>query len=156
MAPRRCVHGPAFFSGTTVNYCQQKWAVLAMQQFTLDFQAGLTERFPRWRDTFVHAVYNSRLGLNGVAAKMDMSPSDLTKRLSGNSDEPRPLRDTDILSIIEATQDYTPVYWLLEKFLKDPDARKQEAIARLPGLVAILEATLEQAGGTKQLRAVGR
>jgi hypothetical protein len=117
-----------------------------VQQFTLDFAPGLTERFPRWRDTFVHAVYNSRLGLNGVAAKMDLSPSDLTKRLSGNSDEPRPLRDTDILSIIEATGDLTPMYWLLERFSKDPNARQQEALARLPGLVAAIEATLQAAG----------
>lgn len=113
-----------------------------MQQYTLDFQAGLTERFPRWRDTLVHAVYSSRLGLNGVAGKLDLSPSDLSKRLS-ETEEPRPLRDTDILGIIEATGDYTPVYWLLERFLKDPEARRLEALARLPGLMAAVQATLE-------------
>lgn len=123
-----------------------------MQQFTLDFQAGLTERFPRWEDTLTHAVYSSRLGLNGVAAKLDQAPSDLCKRLAG--EEQRPLRAKDVLGVIEATQDFTPIYWLLEKFLKDPDAKKQEAIARLPGLVAALEATLEAAGGPK-LRVAG-
>lgn len=122
-----------------------------MQQFTLDFQAGLTERFPRWRDTLVHAVYGSRLGLNGVAAKLDMSPSDLSKRLS-ETEEPRPLRDTDILGIIESTGDYTPIYWLLERFLKDPNAKKNEAIARLPALMAQLEATIKLAGGEQGLR----
>lgn len=119
-----------------------------MQQFTLDFQAGLTERFPRWRDTLVHAVYSSRLGLNGVAAKLDLSPSDLSKRLS-ETEEPRPLRDQDILGIIDATNDFTPIYWLLERFLKDPEAKKQEAMARLPGLMAVLEATLAQAGNAR-------
>jgi hypothetical protein len=123
-----------------------------MQQFTLDFQAGVTERFPRWEDTFVHSVYSSRLGLNGVAAKLDQSPSDLCKRLAG--EESRPLRAKDVLGVIEATQDYTPVYWLIEKFLKDPDAKKQEALARIPGLVAALEATLAAAGGPK-LKSVG-
>ena len=121
-----------------------------MQQFTLDFQAGLTERFPRWEDTLTHAVYSSRLGLNGVAAKLDQAPSDLCQRLAGN--DQRPLRAKDVLGVIESTQDYTPIYWLLERFLKDPDARSQEAIARLPGLVAILEATLEQAGGSAKLK----
>jgi hypothetical protein len=115
-----------------------------VQQFTLDFQAGLTERFPRWRDTLVHAVYSSRLGLNGVAGKLDLSPSDLSKRLS-ETEEPRPLRDGDILGIIEATNDFTPIYWLLERFLKDPDAKMHEARARIPALVAALEATLQQA-----------
>lgn len=126
-----------------------------MQQFTLDFAPGLTERFPRWRDTFVQAVYSSRLGLNGVSAKLDMSPTDLTKRLSGNGDEPRPLCDTDILGIIEATQDYTPVYWLLEKFLKDPNAKKQEALAKLPGLIAAIEEALKSANGSS-LKTVSR
>lgn len=143
----------AFFCMVTAKSCPQECQGVAMQQFILDFQAGLTERFPRWEDTLVHAVYSSRLGLNGVAAKLDQSPSDLCKRLAG--EESRPLRPKDVLGIIEATQDWTPIYWLFEKFLKDPDARKQEAIARLPGLVAILEATLEQAGKTS-LRSVGR
>lgn len=115
-----------------------------MQQFVLDFQAGLTERFPRWRDTLVHAVYASRLGLNGVAGKLDLSPSDLSKRLS-DTEEPRPLRDTDIIGIIEATKDHTPIFWLLERFLKDPDAKMMEARARLPALLAQLEATLAMA-----------
>lgn len=118
-----------------------------MRQFTLDFQPGLVDRYPRWEDTFTHAVYSSRLGLNGVAAKLDQAPSDLCKRLAG--EETRPLRVRDALGIIEATQDYTPIFWLLDRFLQDPDAKKQEAIARIPGLVAALEATLEAAGGPK-------
>ena len=113
----------------------------------LDFQAGLTERFPRWEDTLTHAVYSSRLGLNGVAAKLDQSPSDLCKRLAG--EEQRPLRAKDVLGIIDATQDFTPIYWLLERFLKDPDAKKQEAMARLPALMQQLEATLDTIGGPK-------
>jgi len=120
-----------------------------VQQFTLDFAPGLTDKFPRWRDTFVHAVYSSRLGLNGVAARLDMSPTDLTKRLSGNSDEPRPLRDTDIIGIVEATDDYTPIYWLLERFLKDRDAKINEARARLPGVLAQVERILEEIERTK-------
>lgn len=122
-----------------------------MQQFTLDFQPGLTERYPRWEDTFTHAVYSSRLGLNGVAAKLDQAPSDLCKRLAG--EETRPLRVKDALAIIEATQDFTPIYWLLDRFMKDPQLAKQEALARLPALMAALESVLEQAGeGASKLR----
>lgn len=116
-----------------------------MQQFTLDFQPGITERFPRWEDTFVHAVYSSRLGLNGVAAKMDQAPSDLCKRLAG--EESRPLRVKDVINIIEATEDYTPIYWLIERFLRDPEARKHEALARLSSLVPLIEAALASASG---------
>lgn len=116
-----------------------------MQQFTLDFDPGLTERFPRWRDTFIHAVYSGRGGLNSAAGACDVSPTDLTKRLSGEYDD-RPLRIEDIEAILAEKKDFTPIFWLIERFLKDPNARQQEAIARLPGLVKLIEVTLAQAG----------
>lgn len=119
-----------------------------MQQYTLDFQPGITERFPRWRDTFIHIVYSGRTGLNGAAAACDLSPTDLTKRLSGEHAD-RPLRIEDMEAILDEKQDFTPVFWAIERFLKAPDAKKQEALARIPGLVAALEATLMQAGGPK-------
>lgn len=122
-----------------------------MQQFSLDFEPGLTERFPRWRDTFIHIVYSGRGGLNTAAGACDVSPTDLTKRLSGEYDD-RPLRIEDIESILDEKKDYTPIFWLIERFLKDPSARQQEAIARLPGLVSLIEATLAQAGGKKAAR----
>jgi hypothetical protein len=124
---------------------------LTVQQFTLDFEPGLTQRFPRWRDTFIHIVYSGRGGLNTAAAACDVSPTDLTKRLSGEYDD-RPLRIEDIESILEEKKDYTPVFWLIERFLKDPDAKKQEALARLPGLVKLIEVTLAQAGGKTTAR----
>lgn len=120
-----------------------------MQQFSLDFEPGLTERFPRWRDTFIKAVYSGRGGLNSAAAACDVSPTDLTKRLSGEYPD-RPLRIEDLLAILEEKKDPTPIFWLIERFLKDPNAKQQEALARLPALVALVEATLKQANGNKR------
>ena len=123
-----------------------------MQQFALDFEPGLTDRFPRWRDTFVHAVYSGRGGLNTAAAACDVSPTDLTKRLSGEYPD-RPLRIDDIEAILAEKKDWTPIFWLIERFLKDPDARKQEALAKIPALVAALEQALDAAGTRKAGRA---
>lgn len=121
-----------------------------MSQLTLNFEAGLLQRFPRWEDTFITAVYSSRKGLNGVAAECDQSPSELSKRLSHvEGGEPRPLRSSDILHIIRATGDYTPIYWLIEEFLKDPNAKQQEALAAIPALVERLNAVLSQAAPVK-------
>lgn len=117
-----------------------------MQQFNFDFEAGLTDRFPRWRDTFVHIVYSGRGGLNSAASACDISPTDLSKRLGGEYPD-RPLRLEDILSILEEKKDYTPIYWLIERFLKDPDARRHEALARLAGMVPAIEAALAQVRG---------
>lgn len=123
---------------------------MSARQYALDFEAGLTQRYPRWEDTLVNAVYASRIGLNGVAAKLDMSPSELSKRLSHHTDEPRPIRSQDILGIIEATGDFTPVHWLVERFLRDPEAKRQEALARLPALMEQVEATLQAVGEKKR------
>lgn len=126
-----------------------------MSQLTLQFDAGILERNPRWEDTFVTAVYRHRKGLNGVAADCDQSPSELSKRLSHvEGGEPRPLRSSDIIHILESTGDMTPIYWLIERFIKDPQAQQQEALAQIPALVERLNAMLEQAGAGPKIKAV--
>ena len=119
------------------------------RQFTLNFEPGLTERFRTFDEVIAACVYGSRKGLNTVAGDLDMSPSELTRRLNRDSDDSRPLRTKDAIGVIESTGDLRPVYWMIEKFLRDPESAKQEAFARLPGLMAALEATLEQVGGPK-------
>lgn len=117
-----------------------------MQQFTLDFEPGLLQRFPRWRDTFVHIVYSGRGGLNTAAGACDVSPTDLTKRLSGEYPD-RPLRLEDIERIIEEKKDFTPIYWLIEKYLQDSNAKQKQALLRIPSVLAQLEELMKQAGG---------
>ena len=124
------------------------------RQLTLNFEPGLTERFSQWDDALAGAVYGSRIGLNGVAGEMDMSPSELSRRLNRDSEDVRPLRTKDAIKIIEVTGDLRPVYWLVERFLRDPDAMKQEALAQIPNLVKQLNALLEQSGAMEKLRTV--
>jgi hypothetical protein len=123
-------------------------------QLTLNFEPGLNDRFHTWEDCIAGAVYSSRQGLNAVAGTMDMSPSELSRRLNRDSEDVRPLRAKDAIKIIEATGDLRPVYWLVEKFLRDPDAVKQEALAQIPNLVKQLNALLEASGATDKLRTV--
>lgn len=116
-------------------------------QLTLDFSPGLTARYRSLKQVCAHAVYGSRAGLSGVAAALDMSPSELSKRLSEtDSPDNRPLRDTDIERIITETGDASPIYWLVERYLGDPKAKQMQALAAIPELVAQLTALAEQAG----------
>lgn len=117
------------------------------RQLTLNFEPGLTERFKTFDEVLAAAVYGSRKGLNAVAGDLDMSPSELTRRLNPDTDDPRPLRTKDSVGIIESTGDLRPVYWLIEKFLRDPEAAKQEALAQIPALVAQLQQLAATAGG---------
>lgn len=115
-------------------------------QLTLDFQPGLTTQFPLYEDVIAAAVYGSRKGLNGVAADLDMSPSELCRRLNRNGDDHRPLRAGDAEKIIASTGDKRPVYWMIEKHLGDPKVAQQQALSQIPGVLAQLTALMEAAG----------
>ena len=123
-------------------------------QLTLNFEPGLTDRFREWEDVVAASVYSSRAGLNAVAGDMDMSPSELSRRLNRDHEDVRPLRAKDAIRIIEATGDLRPVYWLVERFLRDPEAVRQEALAQIPNLVKQLNSLLEVAGAQEKVRAV--
>lgn len=112
----------------------------------LTFEPGLTARFRTLREATAHTVYASRRGLSAVAADLDMSPSELTKRLNADSAEPRPMRVDDLEAIIQSTGDATPIYWLVEKYLRDPDAVRNQATAQIAALLPALLELAKQAG----------
>lgn len=117
-----------------------------MAQIALDFTPGLTAQYRSLREVAAAAVYASRKGVSGVAARLDMSPTDLTKRLNADSAEPRPLRVEDLEGIIESTGDMRPIYWLIERFLRDPESAKQQAVSQLATLLPALIELTRQAG----------
>lgn len=116
-------------------------------QLSIDFAPGLTARFRSLKQACAHAVYASRGGLSGVAADMDMSPSELSKRLSDTeSTDNRPLRAEDIEDIVTSTGDRTPVYYMVEKFLQDPKAKRDQALAQMAEMAPLFVALAEDAG----------
>jgi hypothetical protein len=119
---------------------------MTMAQIALDFTPGLTAQYRSLREVAAAAVYASRKGVSGVAARLDMSPTDLTKRLNADSAEPRPLRVEDLEGIIESTGDMRPIYWLIERFLRDPESAKQQAVSQLATLLPALIELTRQAG----------
>lgn len=122
-------------------------------QLTLNFDASLATRHRCLRDAVASTVYASKKGLSGVAAAIDLSPTDLTKRLNG--DPQRPLRAEDIEGIIAATGDITPIQFLIAKYMQDPEAQRTAAYGQIAILLPILASAMEQAGlDTSQLRRV--
>lgn len=125
-----------------------------MSQLTLDFDASLTSRYRSLREAAAHAVYGSRKGLSGVAADLDMSPSDLTKRLNPDGAEPRPLRADDVEAIIKSTGDTTPIAYLIARFMQTPDAQRQAAVQTIANLLPVLTAAVEAAGISSNVSAL--
>jgi hypothetical protein len=115
-------------------------------QLTLNLDLGLTAQYRTLREVAAATVYASKKGVAGVAGALDMSPTDLTKRLNPDGAEPRPLRVEDLEGILASTGDFRAIHWLIEKFLRDPAAVKDQAIGQIATLLPQLLELAKQAG----------
>lgn len=126
--------------------------MVAHSQLALQFEPGLTARHRTLEECLSAVVHNSRIGLEGVAAKLDMSPSELSRRLNAHvaskegDASNRPLRVQDLIGIVEATGDFRPIYWLAEKFLRDPESQRTAALQQLAMLTPLFTELMSQAG----------
>lgn len=117
---------------------------VSTKQLTLDFEPALTEKYPRLLDCIRAAAYSHRNPLKTIAMDMDLSLSELSRKLSGNPDDPRHFNVEDLEKFISATGDVTPIHWLIGKFLEDDVTKQQRAMQevarRLPDFMALLKA----------------
>lgn len=100
-------------------------------QMTLDFQPGLAERHSSLLACVRETVYTQRSPLKTIAADMDMSQSELSRKLSENPDDPRRFTVDDLERFIATTGDVTPIYYLIERFLEDESVKQQRAMSEL-------------------------
>ena len=114
-------------------------------QMTLDFQPGLAERHATALDCVRECVYTQRNPLKTIAADMDMSQSELSRKLSGNPDDSRRFTLDDLESFIDSTGDVTPIYYLIEKYLEDATVKQQRALGELIKMAPQLAALIKQA-----------
>ena len=118
--------------------------VISKVQFQLDLEPALTEQFRSFKEVLAAAVYGCRIGLSGVAAHCDLSPSALSRMLNLNEDDPRHLPADLVPKIIEATQDFRPIHWLVAKYLPDAEWRHRAALTQLETLIPQLQAAAAQ------------
>ena len=112
-------------------------------QAALNFTPPLTAQFPRLRDLLCAVVYGSRGGLHAVAADLDVSPSELSRMLNRDQDDPRKLDVEDFVRIIASTGDPRPLQWLQEKFERDPERVRADATAQLAAMIPMIGALIE-------------
>ena len=111
-------------------------------QLVLDFEPGLTERYSSARDVVATGVYQR--GLKRVAIELDMAPSNLSVQLS--DDPSRHFSLDSCERYMERTGDFTPIYYLVEKFLGDKRNTKQAAQEQIQALGPEFLALLKKAG----------
>lgn len=121
-------------------------AAASARQMTVDFTPGLTERHETLLACLRECAHTQRAPMKSIAADMDLSLSELSRKLAGNPDDTRRFSVDDLERFIAATGDVTPIYYLVERFLENEDVRKRRAMGELVKLAPQLAALIKQAG----------
>jgi hypothetical protein len=77
---------------------------------------------------------------------MDMSSSELSRKLAANKDDPRHFTLHDLELYLEATRDTTPILYLAQKYCVPNEVKREQALSALADLAPKLEALLKAAG----------
>lgn len=112
-------------------------------QLTLNFESGITEAYPTLREYIASRVHQLGKPQKNVAADMDCSPSDLSRKLSGNPEDHRRFSVEDLERYIDTQGDLQPVYYLVEKYLTTGGDEIDELERRLAQLKANKAASAE-------------
>ena len=112
----------------------------------LEIPDGLSDRFSTILEVVRAGAYSNQKPLKTIAADMDVSPSDLSRKLANNPDDPRRFTVHDLEAYIQSTGDVQPVMYLVQRFCTDPQAKQREALVALAKLAPQIQALLKQAG----------
>lgn len=118
---------------------------VSSSQLTLDFTPGLSERHTSLKSCVRERCYANSKPLKTVAANMDLSESELSRKLGDNPEDKRNLSVDDFEAYLASTKDVTPIYYLVEKYLTDTDVKKRRAMDQLEQLLPDLVALVKQA-----------
>lgn len=124
--------------------------VHSTSQLTLDFEPGLAERHDSLLACIRQCAYTHRNPLKTLAADMDQSQSDLSRKLASNTDDPRRFSVEDLERFIRATGDTTPILYLVEKYMADEEAKQkaanQQLAKMLPDVLALIKTVMHKDG----------
>lgn len=116
-------------------------------QLNLQMEPGLAAKFRSLRRATAQVVYQH--GLDRCAIAADESPGNFSKSLGDRDKGDSTARrfDLDALeAVMDETGDYTPIYYLIDKYLHDDAAKKDQAIQQLGALLPELQALMKRAG----------
>lgn len=110
-------------------------------QLTLDFEPGLVDRHRNLRDCITAGIY--RRGLSTCAIELNESPGNLSNQLSDDSQRKFGVDDFELY--LEKSKDFTPLFYLVEKFL-GRDQKAQHADAKKLAALEQIQVLMKQAG----------
>lgn len=107
-------------------------------QVELPIDSGLVDQFPEFRDVIKASVYSCGRAFKSIAADMDMSVSELSRKLNDNPSDPVNFPLHRLPELMKATGDMRPIYWLVESFIEDPESKRKRAINELSKLMPMV------------------
>lgn len=125
-----------------------------MRQLSLTLENGLLQQFPEFRDVVRASVYSCGRPFKAIAADMDMSLSELSRKLAENSSDPVHFPLTRLPDLVRATGDTRPIMWMVETFLDDPNTRREHALDRLNQLLPEIAALVKESHHETPIRSV--
>ncbi|MEX8520052.1 MAG: hypothetical protein AB3X44_16200 [Leptothrix sp. (in: b-proteobacteria)] len=119
---------------------------------SIEFEPGLAKKHRSLRDCVAQGVYQR--GLKVIAADLDWAPGNLSVALSDEGTRKFDLADLE--QYIETAHDYTPIFYLIDRFLGDQQSMHSEAMQRVATMLEGLPALLASAGIKQQPAKVRR
>lgn len=105
------------------------------RQLSLSLEPVFSECWSTLREFVQHRAHMSDRQMKWIAAEMDLSPSQFSRKLAESASDSARLTCGDLEAFIEATGDTTPIVYLVEKFIT---RNKDERIAELEAQLAEL------------------
>ena len=106
-----------------------------MQQVVINFEAGPVDSYGSCREYIAALIHQQGRPQKAIAADMDYSPSDLSRKLAQSPDDSRRFTLDDLERFIATTGEVKPVLYLVEKYLAVADPKRiaelEQEIARL-------------------------
>jgi hypothetical protein len=117
-------------------------------QLTLDLEAGIEDRYPHLIDVVRAHVYQSSRPLKALAADLDVSQSDLSRKLSQHPDDSRRFGVDDLERLLDVTGPGLIMQWLIARYMQSQEHRKAAALHEIARLLPDIQALVKSA--TKQ------
>lgn len=86
-------------------------------QMVLDFESGAPLSYTTLKEFVSARIHQLGKPQKAVAADMDLSPSQLSRKVSNNPDDTMNLTVDDLERYLETQRDFKPLYYLVEKYL---------------------------------------
>lgn len=116
-------------------------------QVGLDLDPGLLDVYPEFKDAVRASVYSCGRAFKAIAADMDMSVSELSRKLADNPNDPVHFPLNRLPDLMRATGDMRPMHWLIATFIESAEAKKHRAIDQLTSLLPQIHAALKNVNG---------